>query len=74
MFGINDRGTIDARYRFKIYSFRLYNDGMLVRHFVPVPAGMVIGDYIVPSNGMWDIVEQKFYGNSGTGNFIYGID
>lgn len=58
----------------KVYFMDIYDSGTLVRHFVPVPAGIVIGDYVVPSNGMWDIVEQKFYGNSGTGNFIYGID
>jgi hypothetical protein len=47
---------------------------VLVRHFVPVPCGLKIGDFVVPENGMWDIVEQKFYGNDGTGEFIYGVD
>ena len=42
--------------------------------FVPVPIGLKIGDFVVPENGMWDIVEQKFYGNMGTGEFIYGVD
>ena len=44
-----------------------------VRDFVPVPAGLQIGNFVVPSNGMWDVVEQKFYGNKGTGNFMYGV-
>ena len=57
-----------------IYSTKIYEDDMLVRHFVPVPYGLQIGDFVVPSNGMWDIVEQKFYGNMGTGDFIYGVD
>ena len=57
-----------------IYSTKIYEDDVLVRHFVPVPRGLVIGDFVVPSNGMWDIVEQKFYGNMGSGEFIYGID
>ena len=61
----------DAMY---IYSTKIYEDDTLVRHFVPVPCGLQIGDYVVPSNGMWDIVEQKFYGNMGTGDFVYGID
>ena len=61
----------DAMY---IYSTKIYEDDVLVRHFVPVPCGLKIGDFVVPSNGMWDIVEQKFYGNMGTGDFIYGID
>ena len=57
-----------------IYSTKIYEDDVLVRHFVPVPCGLQIGDFVVPSNGMWDIVEQKFYGNMGTGDFIYGVD
>ena len=61
----------DAMY---IYSTKIYEDDVLVRHFVPVPCGLKIGDFVVPSNGMWDIVEQKFYGNIGTGDFIYGVD
>lgn len=61
----------DAMY---IYSTKIYEDDVLIHHFVPVPSGLKIGDFIVPENGMWDIVEQKFYGNMGTGEFIYGID
>ena len=57
-----------------IYSTKIYEDDTLVRHFVPVPCGLKIGDFVVPENGMWDIVEQKFYGNMGTGEFIYGVD
>ncbi len=57
-----------------VYDVKIYEDDTLVRHFVPVPCGLKIGDYMVPQNGMWDIVEQKFYGNSGTGEFLYGSD
>lgn len=57
-----------------VYDVKIYEDDTLVRHFVPVPCGLKIGDYTVPQNGMWDIVEQKFYGNSGTGEFLYGSD
>ena len=58
----------------QIYQVKLYEDDVLFYHFVPVPACMRIGDFIVPENGMWDIVNQQFYGNSGTGSFIYGKD
>ncbi len=58
----------------KIFYLKIYDNDVLVRHFVPVPCGLKIGDFVVPSNGMWDIVEQKFYGNMGTGDFIYGVD
>ncbi|MFQ6730091.1 MAG: hypothetical protein ACLRFK_03535 [Alphaproteobacteria bacterium] len=57
-----------------LYGIKMYENDVLVRHFVPVPCGLKIGDFVVPSNGMWDIVEQKFYGNMGTGDFIYGVD
>lgn len=57
-----------------VYDVKIYEDDTLVRHLVPVPRGLKIGDYTVPENGMWDIVEQKFYGNSGTGEFLYGSD
>ncbi len=56
------------------YDVVIYNGDTLLGHFIPVPAGMVIGNYTVPANGMWDVVGQKFYGNSGTGDFIYGVD
>ena len=58
----------------KMYRVKLYNNGTLVRDFVPVPANMKICDYTTPSAGMFDIVNQQFYGNSGTGTFTYGID
>lgn len=58
----------------RVYTAKIYVNDIPVRYFVPVPSGMQIGNYTVPSNGMWDIVEQKFYGNSGTGDFIYGVD
>jgi len=40
-----------------------------MRHFVPVPKDLVIGDFTVPSHGMFEIVEQRFYPNAGTGDF-----
>ena len=58
----------------KIYSFKFYVSDVLIRHFVPVPRGLQIGDFIVPENSMWDIVEQKFYSNMGSGEFIYGVE
>ena len=59
----------------KFYYMKVYNNGTLIRDMVPVPACMRIGDFIVPENGMWDIVEQKFYGNANTtGTIIYGRD
>lgn len=58
----------------KIYYCKIYNEGSLVYHFVPVPQGLVIGNFTCPSNGLFDIIEQKFYSNQGTGDFTYGND
>ena len=79
-FGLFTRNTQDenyvSRFRHAAKSFytKIWQNNVLVRHLVPVPCGLKIGDFVVPSNGMWDIVEQKFYGNLGTGDFIYGVD
>lgn len=66
------KGAAPEHPKLKIYYFKVYDKGKLVRNFVPVQKGAKIGDFTVPENGMWDIVEQKFYPNSGTGNFTYG--
>lgn len=47
------------------------NDNV-IQHLVPVPTGLQIGNFTVPSNGMFDIVNQQFYPNLGTGTFTYG--
>ncbi|MDW2995938.1 MAG: hypothetical protein R8M71_03185 [Alphaproteobacteria bacterium] len=70
----NGTGTYDQRFKGRIYDFKIYEAGELVRHFVPVHLGTHIGNFIVPSNGMWDQIEQRFYENIGTGSFIYGIE
>ena len=58
----------------KLYYAQFFEDGTLIRHFVPVPQGLVIGNYTVPSNGMFDIVNQQFYANQGSGTFTIGKD
>lgn len=49
----------------KIYFCQLYEDDILVRNFIPCKN----------SNnkvGLYDLVENKFYSNSGTGDFVAG--
>lgn len=50
----------------KFYSCKIYNDGTLIRDFVPV--------YRVRDNviGLFDKVNKKFYTNKGTGAFTKG--
>ena len=76
LFARNNNGTVNAfSTDAKIYYFKIYEDGVLVRHFIPIPANFVVGGgYKTPSAGMFDIVEQKFYPNLGTGSFTYGKD
>ena len=51
----------------KLYHVTLYsNDGTLVRNYIPCisPSGEV---------GVYDLVTNQFYGNSGTGEFLFGL-
>lgn len=56
----------------KIKYFKVYDGDTLLMHLVPVPTGLVIGNFTVTSNGMFDIVSQTFFGNVSTGAFGYG--
>lgn len=47
-----------------LYSCRLWSNGILIRDFIPCR----LGDSI----GLYDLVNEKFYGNAGTGKFIAG--
>ena len=48
-------------------TFKIYDDGTLVRDFIPCKnaEGIV---------GLYDLVENKFYSNSGTGDFVAGTE
>lgn len=49
----------------KVYGYKLWDNGTLVRDMIPV----------LDENGeacMYDLVEHKFYRNTGTGSFTYG--
>ena len=72
MYGFNHNGTaVDKSISIKY--LKIWSGDTLVRHFVPVPQGLVIGNYTVPKNGMFDIVNQTFYeATGGLGNLQYG--
>lgn len=57
-----------------IYNIIWKRNNSLIYYFVPVPTDLQIGSFTVPSNGMFDIVNQQFYSNQGTGTFTYGKD
>lgn len=71
MFGTNHNGSANDK-PISVKYLKIWSGNTLVRHFVPVPTGLVIGNFTVPSNGMFDIVNQTFYANGGIGNFTYG--
>ena len=63
---LNDGGVMDTRYvSGKLYSTKIYDNGVLVRNFVPAEnsSGTV---------GLFDTVGQKFYTNAGNGSFKAG--
>lgn len=62
----NDMGT--AKYYLKsiLYSCKIYDNGTLIRDFIPVKR---ISDN---EYGLWDKVTKAFYPNSGTGSFTSG--
>lgn len=75
LFGYRADNILQARtFRGRIYNFKFWDGDTLMQHLVPVPVGLQIGSYKVPSNGMFDIVTQTFYENKGSGEFIWGVD
>ena len=61
-------GVVGAYFTGNVYSCKIYSNGDLVRQFIPVKRK---SDSVV---GMLDIINDTFYTNSGTGNFIAGPD
>ena len=63
LFTTSTGGTVDERKASaKLYSCKIYDDDLLIRNFVPVKND---SDQV----GLYDLVEEKFYANAGTGAF-----
>lgn len=66
LFALNNNGSVaNVNGNKRIYSCQIYDNGTLKRNFVPCknPSGVV---------GMYDIVNNVFYQNAGTGTFTAG--
>lgn len=66
LFGVNSGGVIDnRRVSMRLYSCKIYDNGALVRDFLPCsnPSGAV---------GLYDLANGAFYANAGTGVFTAG--
>lgn len=63
LFAMNSVGSATLQSHQKLYSCQIYDNGTLVRDFLPCinPSGEI---------GLYDTVNKKFYGNKGTGVFI----
>lgn len=65
LFAGNNNGSIQQAAIIKMYSCKIYDNGTLVRDFIPV----------LDSNNvacLYDLVESKYYYNKGSGTFSYG--
>ena len=65
LFANNNAGSVAGNTSAKLYSCKIYNNGVLVRDFIPCqkPDGTI---------GLWDDVNMLFYRNAGTGTFTAG--
>jgi hypothetical protein len=65
MFAANYNGTINYGHG-RVYGCKIYNNGVLVRDFVPVRKRGV--------GYMYDFITGSLFGNQGTGSFVIGAD
>ena len=65
LFALNRNGSLAEYGTLKLHSMQIYDNGTLVRDFIPCQnaSGAV---------GLWDAVNEEFYRNAGTGEFIAG--
>ena len=66
LFAINRTNGLTKSPTGKIYMLKIYDNGTLVRDFVPVVRS---SDGVA---GLMDLIEHKFYANAGTGTFAVG--
>ena len=59
-------GSVSEYSYCKFYSYKIYDSNILIRNYIPVVRH---SDGVV---GMYDLVENKFYTNAGSGSFIEG--
>ena len=66
MFALNNNDSMQSFTSAKLYSCKIYDSSTLVRDFIPAIR------HSDAQIGLLDLVHFKFYGNSGTGQFIGG--
>lgn len=68
LFALNNNGTPSFQTSFKLYYCKIWDNGVLVRYMIPCKRN---SDNVL---GMYDIVNNVFYINSGTGTFTAGAN
>ena len=61
---VNNSSAIDHRSNYKLYHFRIYENGTLVRNYIPV-----LDENNIPC--LYDTVNDNYFYNAGTGTFSY---
>ena len=46
---------------------KIYDQGRLVRDLIPVAKGDKVYDYVMPEDGLFDLITEIFFGNSNQG-------
>lgn len=66
LFALNANGSVSTYATGRMFSCQIYDNGTLIRDFVPCrnPLGEV---------GLYDLVNGVFYGNAGSGSFIASL-
>lgn len=65
---VNRDGNATLKPKLKVYSWKFYQDDVLIRDLIPCYRK---SDNVI---GMYDIVNNSFYTNKGTGVFLKGAD
>ena len=71
LFGVNTTGAVGNFLQGRIYLFKLYDNGVLVRDFQPV---RFINEKDESEGAMYDKVSHQLFRNAGTGSFVIGPD
>ena len=67
LLGLNTSNGVDGRHlSAKVYGLKIYSEDVLIRDYIPCYRK---SDNVV---GLYDLVENKFYTNNGTGTFLKG--
>ncbi len=66
LFARNNSNSVDAQSQFRMYSCKIYDNNILVRNYIPCKRN---NDNEI---GLYDLVNNNFVTNSGTGTFTAG--